>query len=123
MATISYLPVDRETDEMRANGKEFPDHADAYIAALTDGVGTLERDGNGIMHVVENERLLFAEGSANPDDQTAKNDVICQIVRHLWRSEFRYSTLKVERDEEGNIVKIDDLDEARLLSHWKRRIG
>lgn len=120
---ITYVGINGETSEYRARGRDFDNHADAYIAALTDGEGTLERDNDGYMRAVENGKQIYTGGSFNKDDQAAKDEVVNEIARYLNVSEYRYTTLKVERDAGGKIIKIDDSDDAELLAYWNRRIS
>ena len=123
METITYVPINGETSEHRANGQEFSNHADAYIAALTDGAGCLERDEDGYMRAVENGKHIYQGGSFNEDDQAAKDEVVSSIGRSLNTTDYRYTTLKVERDATGKIIKIDDQDDPDLIAYWTRRIG
>lgn len=121
--TIVYVAIDGETSEFRGCGRDFANQADAYIAALTDGAGILERDAGGYMRVVENGKQLYSFGSFNQNDQAAKDEVVFRIGRHIKNSDCRYATLKVERDGHGKIVKIDDSDDAALIANWNSRIG
>lgn len=123
MSTIAYIPINSETGDYRALGHEFDNHADAYVTALTDGTGSLERDEDGYMRAVENGKQIYTGGSFNKDDQTAKDEVVREIGRNLNTGDYRYSTLKVERDDAGKIVKIDDQDDPELIAYWNRRIG
>lgn len=123
MSKITYIPINSETSEYCALGRDFDNHADAYIAALTDGKGVLERDADGYMRAVENGKQIYTGGSFNKNDQMAKDEVVREIGRNLNTSDYRYTTLKVERDDEGNIVKIDDEDGAELIAYWNCRIG
>lgn len=123
MSKIAYVPINGQTAEYCASGHDFDTHADAYIAALTDGNGKFERDGNGYMRAVENGKQIYTGGSFNKDDQAAKDEVVKEIGRNLTRSDYGYSTLKVERDDSGKIVKIDDSDDAELIAYWNPRIG
>ena len=120
---ITYLGINSETSECLASGREFDNHADAYVAALTDGEGALERDAEGYMRVVENGKQIYTGGGFNPDDRAAKEDVVRQVARNLNVSEYRFTTLKVERDAEGKIIKIDDSGDAELIAYWNRRIA
>lgn len=120
---ITYVPINGETAEYRGRGQEFATHADAFIAALTDGEGALERDADGYMRAVENGKQIYTGGSFNQDDQAAKDEVVREIGRNLNTSDYRYTTLKIERDANGKIVKIDDSDDAELIAYWNRRIG
>jgi hypothetical protein len=123
MSVITYLPINSETGNYCALGREFDNHADAYVAALTDGAGTLERDSDGYMRAVENGKPIYCGGSFSKDDQAAKDEVVRDIGRNLNTSDYRYTTLKVERDGAGVIVRIDDSDAAELITYWGRRIG
>jgi len=123
MSNITYIPINSETSEFCALGRDFDNHADAYIAALTDGKGVLERDADGYMRAVENGKQIYTGGSFNKDDHLAKYEVMREIGRNLNTSDCRYTTLKVERDDEGNIVKIDDEHSAEAIAYWSGRIG
>jgi len=123
MNTITFVPINGEAAEYCARGQEFDNHADAYIAALTDGAGILARDADGYMRAVESGKQIYTGGSFNKDDQAAKDEVIAEIGRSLKLSEYRYTTLKVERGDDGKIVKIDDSDEPDLIAYWAARIG
>lgn len=121
--TVTYVPINGATHEYRAHGRDFDCHADAFIAALTDGEGVLERDGDGCMRLAVNGRQSRPGGSFNTNDQEAKEEVVREIARTLQSHEYGYTALKVERDGEGNIVKIDGLDTPDLIAYWNRRIG
>lgn len=120
---ITYVPINSETAEYCADGRDFDNHADAYIAALTDGNGCFERDGNGYMRAVENGKPIYIGGSFNKDDLAAKDEVVREIARNLNMSDYRFTTLKVERDAEGKIIKIGDSGDAELIAYWNRRIA
>lgn len=123
MSTITYIPINAETANFRALGHEFDNHADAYIAALTDGTGLLKRDEDGYMRAVENGKQIYTGGSFNKDNQAAKDEVVREIGRNLNTADYRYTVLKVERDDAGKIVKIDDQDDPELLDYWNKRVG
>lgn len=118
----TYVPINSETAEYCAGGRDFDNHADAYIAALTDGNGSFERDANGYMRAVENGKQIYTGGSFNKDDLAAKDEVVREIARSLHMSDYRFTTLKVERDTAGKIVKIDGSGDAELIAYWNRRI-
>lgn len=120
---ITYIPIDSQNCEFRAQGRDFDNHADAYIAALTDGEGLLDRDSDGRMRATVNGKVIYSGGSFVNNDQEAKNEVVREIARDLRLSEYRYTTLKVERDGEGNIIKIDDVDRPDLIAYWNPRLG
>lgn len=123
MTATTFLPINAETGEYCARGHEFDNHADAYIAALTDGEGVLERDGDGYMRALENGKQIYTGGSFNKDDQVAKDEVVREIGRNLNTHDYRYTTLKIERDDGGSVVRIDDDDSSDLIAYWNRRVG
>lgn len=123
MSKVTYVPINGETGEYVANGRDFDNHADAYIAALTDGAGKFERDEDGYLRAVENGKQIYQGGSFNKDEQAAKDAVVREIARQLSIREYRFTTLKVERSDNGKIVKIDDEDSADLIAYWNGRIG
>lgn len=120
---ITYVPINGETAEYLAGGRDYGNHADAYIAALTDGNGALERDGDGYMRAVEDGKQIYTGGSFNKDDQAAKDEVVREIGRNLNTRDYCCTTLKVQRTADGKIVKIDDSDDADLIAYWSARIG
>lgn len=123
MSTITYIPIDADSGDIRARGHQFRTHADAYIASLTDGAGTLERDIDGYMRAVEDGKQIYMGGSFHSDDGTAKDQVVLEIGRHLNTGDFRYTVLKIERDASKKIVKIDDQEDPEQIDYWARRIA
>ena len=120
MRKITYIPVNSETGNFRGLGHEYDSHADAMLAALTDGEGKFERN-DGYMIVVVAGRQVYCAGSFLASDKEAKDDVIRQICRSLPVKDWRFTTLKIER-ENGVIVKIDDDDDPGLLAYWEDRL-
>lgn len=122
--TVTYLPINPETSNIYANGREYDNYPDAYIAALTDGRGTLERDDKGYMRAVEDGKWIYSGGSYKADDMAAKTAVVEQIARNdIGTREYaRYGVLRIERDANANIVSIDDETDPQMLKYWGERI-
>lgn len=119
----SYFAVNIETANVMANGFEYGNEADAWLAALTDGAGNFQRDERGHMCAMENGRQIYSGSSFKRDDQAAKDEAIKQIACNLSLHEFRFQALKVDWSDEGKIVAIDGDADFDLISFWAARIG
>ena len=123
MSKITYVPINSETCEYLAQGQDFDNHADAYIASLTNGEAVLARDGDGYMRAAKDGQPIYTGGSFDKNDQAAKDEVVREIARQLNIHEYRFTTLKVQRDDEGKIVAIDGSSDVDLIAYWNKRIG
>jgi len=100
-----YLACDVQ-EACLVTSEEYDNYADAFIAAITDGKGSLERDSDGYMRAVKNGKPIYQTGSWKQDDEKAKAEVARGISGEI--NDARYTAITIHLDDNGYLTTVGE---------------
>jgi hypothetical protein len=99
---------------------EYDNEYSAFLAAISNGNATFERNDDGYMQAMEDGRHVYFGGSYNDDDDYAIAEAGEDLYK--WMRQHSYNenltSLEVQYANDGSIIKIAGSSNKELIAYW-----